>query len=190
MSGAGDTILISAITSGAVALAIEWAAKPSLEARKERILTGRRNRRAFEANLLKIRVTASTWSDFEIPPTASDEERRKLEEEHARALGQLDGVTRAMVDDLGTYALNYLPWTPSKLGTTVPTLIAQYVFLARAAQLSDLPAARKLDVLEDISAPLYTYLFGNRWHPLQRIKALLELPGVLAQHESAAKDRS
>lgn len=45
------TVLIAALTSAAVALAIEWAAKPRLEARKDRILEQSRAKREIELQL-------------------------------------------------------------------------------------------------------------------------------------------
>ncbi len=46
-----NTVLVSALTSGLVALGIEWLAKPRLEAREERLLRLHCARQAFEARL-------------------------------------------------------------------------------------------------------------------------------------------
>jgi hypothetical protein len=48
------TVAVSAAVSGLVALAIEYAAKPRLEARKEELLELHRRRRELKAMLLKI----------------------------------------------------------------------------------------------------------------------------------------
>ena len=83
-------VLISALTAAVVALGIELIAKPRMDARKERILEDHRSRLRFEARLLRITVMSATWEQFEMPPGASDETRRKLEDEQARTLLQLD----------------------------------------------------------------------------------------------------
>jgi hypothetical protein len=49
-----ETVLISALTSAGVTLAIEWAAKPRLEVRKERILEEAKAKRTVEKNLETI----------------------------------------------------------------------------------------------------------------------------------------
>ena len=60
-----ETVLISAITSAGVALSIEWAAKPRLEARKERILEQAKAKRDIEQNLSIIIIIGSSLSgDF------------------------------------------------------------------------------------------------------------------------------
>ncbi len=60
-----ETVLISAITSAGVALSIEWAAKPRLEARKERILEVAKAKRDIKQNLSIIVIIGSSLSgDF------------------------------------------------------------------------------------------------------------------------------
>ncbi len=49
-----QTALISAGTAAAVTIAVEYAAKPRLEARKDRVIEGMRLRRQFEARLLSL----------------------------------------------------------------------------------------------------------------------------------------
>ncbi len=53
------TVAISALVSGVVALGIEWAAKPRLDARKEYILERYRVQRELEGNLLTIMMITS-----------------------------------------------------------------------------------------------------------------------------------
>jgi hypothetical protein len=55
-----ETVLISALTSAGVALAIEWAAKPRLEARKERILEQAKTKRIIERDLNTIASLATS----------------------------------------------------------------------------------------------------------------------------------
>lgn len=57
-----ETVLISALTSAGVALAVEWAAKPRLEARKERILEQAKTKRVIENDLNRI-VSLATSLD-------------------------------------------------------------------------------------------------------------------------------
>jgi hypothetical protein len=59
-----ETVLIAALTSAAVALAIEWAAKPRLEARKDRILELSKAKRAMELHLsIIVGLSGSLMTD-------------------------------------------------------------------------------------------------------------------------------
>jgi len=58
------TVAVSAAVSGLVALGIEYAAKPRLEARKEELLELHRRRRELKAMLLKIMTLSAMWAPY------------------------------------------------------------------------------------------------------------------------------
>lgn len=174
-------VLISALTSAIVALGIELVAKPRMEARKERILGDHRSRLRFDQRLTQIIVMSATWEQFVIPPGTREDFRDRLESEQARALRELDEITQALIDELGSYAGTYVSWKLPVLGTTGQALIARYAFIARGISLSDRPAIEKLRSLKEISLVMQEALF-SRWHAVRRARALQKLPDLLDQY--------
>jgi hypothetical protein len=72
-----DTVLISALTSAGVALAIEWAAKPRLEARKERILDQSKAKRDVLRQLATI-VSLAASLNADVSSLSTSERRIML----------------------------------------------------------------------------------------------------------------
>jgi hypothetical protein len=58
------TVLVSVLVSALVALGIEYAAKPRIEARKELLLEGYRRRRELLGHLDTISMIAGSWSEL------------------------------------------------------------------------------------------------------------------------------
>jgi hypothetical protein len=179
-----STVLVSALVSGGVAIGFQVVAMPRLGARNERILTDFRNRRQFESNLLRLRVTCGMWANYEYPPDPSDEVREKIDAERERQLQRMDEVSKDLVDDLGFYALTYLGMNLPKLDTNTPTLISRYVFTVRRAMLSSRTPEAKATIVYELTEPMHNFLFGGRWHPVKRAKAPLTLLEVLGKYES------
>jgi hypothetical protein len=101
------TVAVSGLVSGVVALGIEWAAKPRLEARKERLLEVYRTRRELKGNLLRVMMITGKWKQFDpLPGLMSEEEIGRLGSEAARGPQELDEITRTMADNIETYAGN------------------------------------------------------------------------------------
>lgn len=174
-----NTVLVSALTSGVVALGIEWLAKPRLEARKERILQLHRARWTFEADVLAVLANSAKLSEAvaqRLPRDLKEEVRRAIRDEIGRAVQQLDNATREMSDTLADYGFTY----PT---AQVQGRIVQYVSTARGIQISDRTLAEKAEILKEITAPLHTWLFGPRWRFRSRYRALMELPGILAKYD-------
>jgi hypothetical protein len=172
------TVFIAALTSGLVALGIEWLAKPRLEARKERLLHLHRARQTFQANVVRLladwaRVSAA--AALPLPRDLKSEVRRAARGEVNRAVQRIDYVTKEMADKLEDYALTY--------GTaSVRDLVLEYVAVARGVQLSDRTQVEKAEILKEISAPLHTVLFG-RWRFVSRWRALTDLPKAMAKYD-------
>jgi hypothetical protein len=103
-----STIVTSAVVSGVVTLGLELFAKPWMDARKERILNDIGNRRKFENNLLRLRVTAGMWARYRYPPNSSRQTKETIDAERRRAFQQIDDATQELIDDLGFYALTYI----------------------------------------------------------------------------------
>jgi hypothetical protein len=177
-----STVLVSALTSGVVALGIEWLAKPRLEARKERLLQVHRARQTFQANVVRLladSVRVSTAAALPLPRDLKAEVRRAARGEVSRAAQRIDDATKEMADKLEDYALSY--------GTArARDLVVGYVAVARGVQLSDRTQVEKAEILREISAPLNTLLFGG-WRFRSRYRALMELPAVLGKYDPEAQ---
>jgi hypothetical protein len=72
-----ETLIIAALTSAAVALAVEWSAKPRLEARKDRIIEQSKAKREIEFQLGRI-VGLSGSLIFDISTPDLDNSDQKI----------------------------------------------------------------------------------------------------------------
>lgn len=171
------TVLVSAITSAFVALAVEWLAKPRLEARKEGLLALHRARRAFEKNLLIILSNASklaTGAAHGIPRGTEEELRRAIRAEADRAASQIVAATKDMSDNLMDYV-------PTYATDRIRNLIIRYVFTARVISISTRTQVEKAEILNEITGPINTWLFSRRRY-ITRARAFAELPKILDKH--------
>lgn len=117
-----NTIIVSALTSGVVALGLEWLIKPRLEARKSVFVDTYRRRDIFRRNMMTILLEISKWSNYEEPRGISEPFRQRLNEDRMKAIQRIDDAIRTMNDDI-----NYLAF--SHVGRRIPKLIARYIFL-------------------------------------------------------------
>jgi hypothetical protein len=186
MSSTAITILTSALVSGVVALGIEWVVKPRLEARKERIIGYWRKRHTFDSYLLKMLVISGRWSELKEPAEVSDDFRRKLSGEMDRDFGQIDDMTRELFDDIGSYALTYVGMKLPYIKRSIPDMIADYIYIVRGIAISDRAQHTKAEIIRELTEPTFNYLFGNRKHPVRRMRALFRLPQVLDKYSAAA----
>lgn len=174
------TILVSAITSALVTLAIEWLAKPRLEARKERILALHHARRVFEKNVVTVlgnSAKLSTDAASQLPRDISVELHRTIREEINRSATRVEDTTREMVDNLADYLLTY-PTDRTR------NLISRYVYIARGIAMSSRTQVEKGEILKEIMGPLYTWLFVRR-RPVSRVRAVLEIPKILDKYDGS-----
>jgi hypothetical protein len=114
----GATLLVSALisagTSGTVALGIEWLAKPRLEARKDRILARRHAESEIQRQLMRIRESSARLADYPSTKGANSSQQaqvRKIYDEFSerirKAITALDEAMTDIVPDLspGLYSL-------------------------------------------------------------------------------------
>jgi hypothetical protein len=125
-------VLVSAITSAFVTLAVEWVAKPRLKARKKGLLAFHRARRAFEKNLHIILSNASklaTGAAHGIPRGTEEELRRAIRVEADRAASQIVAATKDM---------SVVLWTTCQLMLRIIFVTSSYgyVFTARVISIS------------------------------------------------------
>jgi hypothetical protein len=150
----------------------------------ERTSLAHRNRRKFENNLLRLRATSDMWAKFEYPPKVTEKQRELLDAEEQRARQQIDDVTKELIHDLGFYALAYNGINLPMLHTSIPAMISRYVYAVRGVQLSNRLFTAKAKIIQELTVPIHTYLFGSRWHWWRRVHALIKLPKVLGKYKS------
>jgi hypothetical protein len=88
--------VIAAVTSGVVTLGIEWAAKPSLDARKERILARHKSDAAIRSQLLKIREYSIRLSKVPRMSGLNVEQRAVLRDEWKGTAERLEASARLL----------------------------------------------------------------------------------------------
>jgi hypothetical protein len=181
---ATETILTSAAVSGVVSIIFEWIAKPRMDARKDRIVRIIENRRMFEDNLLRLDVASAMLKQLTYPPKADRRAKDALDAERRRFLEQVDVATQSMIDQLGFFALTYASTTVPGLGLSIPEMVAKYVVTVRGVHLSDRSYTRKAEIIQELTVPLRIYLFGSKWHPVRRARAMFQVPDLLGKHSS------
>jgi hypothetical protein len=160
-----DTVLIAASTSALVALAIEWAAKPRLEARKERILDKARARRNVERQLREI-VSISGTLEPGIPAMLSDADRRRLikrlEDRRAAVIQASEALDASFSELFRT--------TSPRVRVIVPRMIGMAQGIALSGKLHQ-QAGRELQA---VAGPVLNYYAYPRWLVPARRKALAQ----------------
>lgn len=177
------SLFSTVLTSAFVALAVEWLAKPRLEARKERLLALYRARRAFEKNLLIILGNAAklaTGAANGIPRGTDEELRRAIRAEADRAASQIDAATKDMSDNVMDYVLTYST-------DRIRNLIIRYVFTTRGISISSRTRVEKAEMLKEVTAPINTWLFARR-RLIARARAFTELPKILDKYSGIDRD--
>ena len=169
MPSAIGTVLIAALTSGVVALGIEWLFKPRLEARKERLLELHRKRRTFATQMITIMTTIAKWSAVEPRPGGmSDAFADRLARDRETAEQQLENITKAMNDEIFDVAAAYAT-------QRIRNLVIRYIFMVRLVLLSDRSQVEQWSILQSLTQPAYTWLFRRSWRFISRSKAMLQL---------------
>ncbi len=101
-----DTVATAAVTAVVVTLLVEYAAKPRLEARKERIVAAVRTRRELVELLVSIGVTAQHLG-HELPAGREPEVVSIVRKQRARNYEQMETAIMRVFDDIGRYAAVY-----------------------------------------------------------------------------------
>jgi hypothetical protein len=169
-----ETIIGSACAAGAVGVFVEFAVKPRLEARKERILAAHRDRQRLHERLMTIGIAAARLNHDRLPRDMRAEVRQALRGEDQRALATIDEQTRELVDELG-HAAGTFAWR-------IKDLVIGYAALVRGWSLSERTAAEKGRLITELTAPMMGYLAGSGWLPVRRGRYLREVCALVEEH--------
>ncbi|WP_326955124.1 hypothetical protein [Amycolatopsis sp. NBC_01286] len=167
-----STILVSALTSGVVALGIEWLFKPRLEARKERLLELHRKRRAFEAQMASVLVNTAKWAGLGMPDSMSETVAARLADDKETAGRQIEEAAAAMNNELYDVAAAY----PTR---RIRDIIIRYIFAMWLVQQSDRTQEVKWEIFADLTQAAHTWLFSRAWRVRSRARAMFHLMKAL-----------
>ena len=168
-SSAVQAILLPAGVSVLVTLAVEWAAKPRLGARKERILAEHREDRLLVRRIDDLQYVAGRILAHREAPAEFEERLSSLVEEGLQRVTEF-GQSRAAVNMMRDDAVDYL------IGTAGSGADAALVMLSHR-YYDDGKAFELLDESTDLLDLLLQYLrlpgwrIGTRRRLLQRIQA-------------------
>lgn len=150
-----DTVVTSGLTAVIVTLTIEYAAKPRLEARKERILDQLRARRELLAAITKLTLSAQMYRE-ELPSSAPQDLQRVWADERRRHFDDLQQQARQLLDDTPRYAQAY--------HHRFHDVLIGYATTVHAIVTSMRQKHRKATLIADLGIPVATALeVPPRW---------------------------
>jgi len=174
MSDTVRTIAVAALTSGVVALGIEYAAKPRLEARKERILARWRTRDSLRRQLLTIGLLAKRLDHERLPPGLPAEARSRLIAQEGRIYTDLQTAVEVLLNSLAEPAGTY----PAR----VVSLLFNYSGIINGVIISERNRSDKARIIVTGTMPLLNCLFDPWWRPIQRVRGLLAAEMFVKEH--------
>ncbi|MFG1849612.1 hypothetical protein [Micromonospora carbonacea] len=176
-----DTVATAAATAMFVTLAVEYAAKPRLEARKERILDGLRSRNELVSAIANVSVPAGLLT-LDIPKEASADVRQNLLEERRRQYERLRNLVQSMQDNAVRHVKTYpVRWRGFAL---------RYIACVQGVMLSARTQHRKAELIMELSIQMVTILEGRWWRPMPVVRAAQKLDQVIRETEEPAEKPS
>jgi hypothetical protein len=174
-----DTVATSATTALVVTLAVEYAAKPRLEARKERILDGLRTRRQLNAAVVTL-AQAANFILIQIPSDAEPAVRERFKTERHRHYERMRQLVQDLFDDAGRHAGVYT-WP-------VRDLVLGYLTCIEGVVLSPRTQHRQAEIIRGLAGPVAMVLDGPRWQAVARVRAVGELRRLITETEQPPTD--
>lgn len=161
-----DTVATAAATAAIVTLVVEYAAKPRLEARKERILAAHRSRRELSIAIRGICVTAA-FLGIDMPKDAVGAARTKLLAERARKYEQMCEQARRMFDLVDAHAATYPGW--------MMEAVMSYIGNMQGVMLSARTQHAQARLVQDLSRHAAGLVDARMTHPISFMNARSEL---------------
>ncbi|WP_410819836.1 hypothetical protein [Micromonospora sp. 050-3] len=174
-----DTVATSAVTALLVTLAVEYAAKPRLEARKERILGALRSRRELSAAITSIALPAA-FLCIDMPKDVTGETRDSLLAERKRQYERLRDQAQVFVDSMDRHAGTFAG-PPMKL-------VMSYIGTVQGVMLSSRTRHEKARLIHDLSKQIAMILDGRWWQTPARVRAMWELDRLVKRSQDQGGD--
>lgn len=166
-----NVVLNAAITALVVTLAVEYLAKPRLEARKERILAALRARHELLAGMANLYMSAEFVS-IEVPAGPDRQSRETLAAERQRHYGRIQELSQHLADNAGEYARTYI--------APVRALVFDYIFLVRGVVLSGSTRRRKAEIIKKLSTPTGMIISHRWWQVPTAVRAWFDVKHLMA----------
>lgn len=180
-----ETVLIAAVTSAGVAFAIEWAAKPRLEARKDRILEQSKAKREIERQL-GIIVSLAGSLNADVSSLDSSERRKTLDYLEKRRT-EVITASKAVESALTVVALK----TDPRIRSILSFVIGMTQGIALSSKLRA-QAGKELAVVGSLALELYHaswWQFRKRRKLLAAAELLKGAPDAVAHAAGPAQPR-
>jgi hypothetical protein len=159
-----SNVLVSALTSGFVALGVEWLAKPRLEARKERILRRHRAVGEIQRCLSSILVSAAKLQGSRMPKDLRGENRAAWLKEFREAEELVQASAKNLEDSLLDAALT--------LPSRIVRVLSVYRGFVTGVAISDKTMEEKGRLLNEHTAPILDALGGPSQTALYKVRVI------------------
>ncbi|MGY3520203.1 hypothetical protein ACVMYR_28250 [Micromonospora sp. PTRAS2] len=174
-----DTVATAAATAVFVTLAVEYAAKPRLEARKERILAAGKSRRALSAAITSIAIPAAFLS-VDLPKEMRGDVREAVRAERRRQYERMREQAQRLVDGADEHVGTFL-------GRSIP-MVMSYITTVHGIMLSARTRHDKAQMIYDLSKQMGMVLDGRWWQMPARVRALWELERLVKRSQEQGED--
>lgn len=148
-----DNVTTAGATAVFVTLVVEYLAKPSLEARKDRILDAHRARGELHDLIMKITFAAARLCE-KLPADAPADLRSTWDKEADRQYEIMHGQILEAADNVGRYMRVYR--------SQIRDLVAAYLINLHGVVLSPRTRDRQAEIVANLGAPMATAITPPR----------------------------
>ncbi|MEV6638280.1 hypothetical protein AB0M54_46945 [Actinoplanes sp. NPDC051470] len=170
-----DTVVTAAATAAFVTMAVEYFAKPLLEARKERILDIARARRELDVAVRRMTMAAGKVG-LKLPDSADLELKAIWRKERERHYELMRAQTLQVSDDMDRYALAYIG--------PASNLVMRYAFCVHGIVLSLRTHEHQAEIIAELGKTMAVVITPPRpWQYVRFWRAIGELERRIADTE-------
>lgn len=177
-----DTVATAGATALVVTLAVEYVAKPRLEARKEAILDALRSRREVQALVLRMTVAAQRYAE-DMPCGVDPKLRETWARERSRQYAVMEELALKLSDEVPRYA--------STFRQPLRDIVVEIAYNTFGIMLSLRQRTRKAQMLVELgtaaSAVLDVPAPWKVWRVLAWQRSAVEVRRLVAQAQSQGK---
>jgi hypothetical protein len=170
------TVETAAVTAGVVTMLVEYAAKPRLEARKERILAAHRHRRDL-LHLIADLTQSAIFLSEEIPAGADPQLQDRFRAERQRQTERLQAKTIELFDNVNTrYSASYVG--------PIRNRVIAYASCVFGVVISPRSRHRKAEIIGGLGEAILGILSPQWWRPDRLHDARTRLAELIADAET------